>query len=59
MRFGEEVAEQLAALLRPVRDLRLLGEVGDIVILAASGDDLLLRVTGLIEAGPGNGDLRA
>jgi hypothetical protein len=55
VRFGDEVAERLAALLRPVRDLHLLKEVADIAIRARTGDELLLQVAGLREAGPGNG----
>ena len=55
VRFGDEVAERLAALLRPVRDLHLLKEVADIAIRARTGDELLLQVAGLLEAGPGNG----
>ena len=57
-RFGNEAAERLAEALRSVRDLRLLGEVADIVIRARTGDEMLLQVRGLLEAGPGNGDLR-
>ena len=55
IRFGDEVAERLAALLRPVRDLHLLEEVADIAIRARTGDEMLLQVVGLLEAGPGNG----
>ena len=58
--FGGEDAERLAALLRSVRDLGFLGEVADIMIRPQTGDEILLQVRGLLEAGPGNGngDLR-
>ena len=57
-RFGGVVAEPLAVMLASVRDMSLLTEVADIVIRAWSGDELLLQVSALLEAGPGNGDLR-
>ena len=58
--LGGEDAERLAALLRSVRDLGFLGEVADIMIRTQTGDEILLQVRGLLEAGPGNGngDLR-
>ena len=56
--FGDEVAEQLAVMLASVRDMSLLNEVADIGIRARTGDELLLQVRALLEAGPGNGDLR-
>ena len=58
VRFGDEVAEQLAVMLPTVRDIRLLTEVADIVLRARTGDELRLQVRALLEAGPGNGDLR-
>ena len=58
VRFGDEAAEQLAVMLASVRDMSLLTEVADIVIRARTGDELLLEVRALLEAGPGNGDLR-
>ena len=59
-RFGDEDAERLAVLLRSVRNLDLLGEVALIMVRARTGDEMLLQVRGLLEAGPGNGngDLR-
>ena len=57
-RFGDEAAEQLAVMLASVQDMSLLNEVADIVISARTGDELLLQVRVLLEAGPGNGDLR-
>lgn len=58
VRFGDEDAERLAVLLRSVRDLGLLGEVADIVIRVRTGDELLMQVRALLEAGLGNGVLR-
>ena len=55
--FGDEVAEHLAVMLASVRDMSLLTEVADIVIRARTGDELLVQVRALLEAGPGNGDL--
>ena len=57
VRFGDEVAEQLAVMLPTVRDMRLLTEVADIVIRARTGDELLLQLRTLLGAGPGNWDL--
>ena len=56
-RFGDEDAERLAVLLRSVRDLELLGEVALIMVRARTGDEMLLQVRGLLEAGPDNGNL--
>ena len=57
VRFGDQVAEQLAVMLASVRDMSLLTAVADIVIRAQTGDELLLQVRALLDAGPGNGDL--
>ena len=58
-RFDEEVSERLAALLRPVRSLGLLGQVGDIVVAAETGEELLARVADLAVSESADGDLRA
>ncbi len=46
-RFGARVSERLAALLLPLRSLGLLGRVGDIVVAAKTGEELLARVDDL------------
>ena len=48
-RFGAEVAEQLASVLRDVRDAERLAEIGEDVIDCADGEALLARARG---AGP-------
>ena len=58
-RFGARVSERLAALLRPVRSLGLLGQVGDIVVAAQTGEELLARVADLVVAEQADGGFRA
>ena len=58
-RFGGEVSERLAALLRPVRSLALLGQVGDIMVAAETGEELLTRVAELAVPESADGNLRA
>ena len=58
-RFGARVSERLAALLRPVRSLGLLCQVGDLVITAETGEDLLARVDDLAGSEQADGGLRA
>ena len=36
--FGGRVSERLTALLRPMRSLGLLGQIGDIVVATETGD---------------------
>ncbi|MDE0124842.1 MAG: hypothetical protein OXN97_09735 [Bryobacterales bacterium] len=57
-RFRDEVTEPLAALVRSRQDLCSLAEVADIVIRARTSDELALQLRALLEAGPGNGNLR-
>ena len=57
--FDGEVAEYLQALLHPVRSLGLLGRVGNILVAAETGEELLERVANLAVSESGNGDLRA
>ena len=52
-RFGGRVSERLTALLRPVRSLGLLGQIGDVVVAAETGEELLARVADLALAEPG------
>ena len=58
-RVGGRVSERLTALLRPVRSLGLLGQIGDIVVAAETGEELLARVADLAVAEPADGDFRA
>ena len=58
-RFDGEVSECLAALLRPVRSLGLLGQVVVIVVAAATGEELLARLVDLAASESADGDLRA
>ena len=58
-RFGGRVSERLTALLRPVRSLGLLGQIGDVVVAAETGEELLARVADLALAEPADGDFRA
>ena len=57
-RFGARVSERLSALLRPVRSLGLLGQVGDIVLAAETGEEMLARVAELLESEPADGGFR-
>ena len=57
-RFGERDSERLAVLLRQVKSLALLGKVGDIVVAAETGEELLARVADLAMSEPTNGDFR-
>ena len=58
-RFGGRVSERLTALLRPVRSLGLLGQIGDVVVAAETGEELLARVADLALAEPADGGFRA
>ena len=58
-RFGGKVSERLAALLRPVRSLGLLGQVGDIVVAAETAEELLARVADLAVSEPADGGFQA
>ena len=58
-RFGARASERLAALLRPVRSLGLLGQVGDIVVAVETGRELLARVADLVVSEPADGGFRA
>lgn len=58
-RFGVQVSERLAALLFPVRSLGPLGQVGDLVVAAETGEELLVRVDDLARSEPADGGLRA
>ena len=58
-RFGGRVSERLTALLCPVRSLGLLGQIGDVVVAAETGEELLARVADLAVAEPADGDFRA
>ena len=58
-RFGGRVSERLTALLRPVRSLGLLGQIGDVAVAAETGEELLARVADLALAEPADGDFRA
>lgn len=58
-RFGAQVSERLAALLLRVRSLGLVGQVGDLVVAAEIGEDLLARVDDLAGAEPVDGGFRA
>ena len=55
-RFDGQVSERLAALLRPVQSLGLLGQVGDIVVAAETGEELLARVADLAVSESADGD---
>ena len=57
-RFGGRVSERLTALLRPVRSLGLLGQIGDVVVAAETGEESLARVADLALAEPADGDFR-
>lgn len=58
-RFGPQVSERLAALLLPVRSLGLLGQVGDLVVAAETGEELLAGVDDLARSEPAAGGFRA
>ena len=58
-RFGRRVSERLTALLHPVRSLGLLGQIGDVVVAAETGEELLARVADLALAEPADGDFQA
>ena len=58
-RFGAQVSERLAALLLPVGSLGLLGRVGDIVVAAKTGEELLARVDDLAGVEWTDGGFRA
>ena len=49
----------MAAVLRPVRSLGLLGQVGDIVVAAETGEELLARVADLAVSEPADDGIRA
>ncbi len=57
--FGPQVSERLAALLLPVRSLGPLGQVGDLVVAAETGEELLARVDDLARSEPAYGGFRA
>ena len=57
-RFGARVSERLAALLRSVRSLGMLGQVGDLVVAAETGEELLAKVGDLAGSEPADGGLR-
>ena len=50
---------RLAELLHRVRSLGLLGQVGDIVVAAETGGELLARVAALARFESAEGDFRA
>ena len=58
-RIDGEDSERLRALLHPVRSLGLLGRVGNIVVAAETGEELLARVADLAVSESADGDLRA
>ena len=58
-RFGVDVSESLAVLLRPVGSLGLLGQVGDMMVTAETGEDLLASVANLAESEPADSAARA
>ena len=53
-RFGSDASERLEALLRPVLSLRLLGKLGDIVMAARTGEELLATVAARLATEPGS-----
>ena len=58
-RFSGKVSERLAALLHPVRSLGLLDQVGDIVVPAETGEELLAKVADLAVSDSADSDFRA
>ena len=58
-RFGAQVSEGLAALLLPVSSVGLLDRVGDIVVVAKTGEELLATVDDLAGSERTEGGFRA
>ena len=55
VRFGPEASKRLEALLRPVLSLRVLGKLGEIMVAARTGEELLASVAARLSAEPGDG----